>query len=79
MAKCTKHEWVEKRKGLKCAHCTATFPCRGACSHVDCEELKGPPKCMRCKKPVDFQSRYHKLEGVLHEECINVQEVHTTG
>ena len=74
------HVWEEKGGGkFKCTKCATVFPCREQCFHYDCEDVKGPPKCEKCKKPVDSESRFYTIKGIYHEECINEQEIHTTG
>lgn len=38
---CMRHEWRELKSGVeKCVRCGTRFPCRGACTHVDCEDRR---------------------------------------
>lgn len=37
--------------------------CRGTCTHVDCEEVKGPPECPTCHQPVPYVDGFHFHRG----------------
>jgi hypothetical protein len=64
------HTWEAKGDKFGCINCSAQFPCKAECFHVDCEELKGAPNCEKCKKPIDSDARFYKINSIYHEECI---------
>lgn len=64
------HSWEENGDKFTCRDCSAQFPCRAECAHVDCEDIKGPPKCLKCKKPIASDAKFYMIKGIYHEECI---------
>jgi len=37
--------------------------CKGVCYHIDCEDVKGPPPCPSCGKPVPYLDGFHVHRG----------------
>jgi hypothetical protein len=67
-------QYSHGRNRLLCTRCPASFPCREACAHIDCEEEKGYiVNCPICRKAVRYEDGFHFSVGEhmvrVHEGC----------
>lgn len=63
-------DWTPVRGGkrLRCTGCRDVFPCRHACTHADCEEVRNPPEYRLDGETVD-------LDGFIEDNDLDEDEV----